>query len=92
MARENDNITLINVEQERELFSNGFSPNGSSECNMDNLEHVRVKQYIKKTEDTCETVTTDISAYREKNHKYSKFLANIIVLLALSNILWVVIY
>ena len=82
MAQENDNITLINVEQEMELFSNGFSPNGSSMCNMDNLEHVRVKQYIKKTDGACETVTTDISTYRGKNHKYSKFLANIIVLLS----------
>ena len=26
VAQDNDNITLINVEQERELFSNGFSP------------------------------------------------------------------
>ena len=82
MAHENDNITFIDVEREMELFSNGFSQNGSSECNMDNLEHVRVKQYIKKTDDACETVTTDISMYREKNHKYSKFLANIIVLLS----------
>ena len=82
MAQDNDNITLINVEQEMELFSNGFSPNGSSTCNMDNLKHVRVKQYIKKTDGACETVTTDISAYRGKNHKYSKFLANIIVLLS----------
>ena len=39
-----DNITFIDVEREIELFSNGFSQNGSSECNMDNLEHVRVKQ------------------------------------------------
>ena len=68
MAHEDDNITFIDVEQEMKLFSNGFSPNGSSECNMDNLEHVRVKQYIKKTDDACETVTTDISMYREKNH------------------------
>ena len=82
VAQDNDNITFINVEQEMELFSNGFSPNGSSECNIDNLEHVRVKQYIKKTDDACETVTTDISAYRGKNHKYSKFLANMIVLLS----------
>ena len=81
MAGDNDNIVLVNVEQEKELISNGFSPNGSSECNIDNLEHVRVKQYIKKTDDVCETVTADISAYREKNHKYSKFLGNIIVLL-----------
>ena len=82
MAHEDDNITFIDVEQEMKLFSNGFSPNGSSECNMDNLEHVRVKQYIKKTDDAYETVTSDISMYREKNHKYSKFLANIIVLLS----------
>ena len=82
MAHEDDNITFVNVEQEMELFSNGFSPNGSNECNIDNLKHTRVKQYIKKTDDACETVTTDISTYREKNHKYSKFLANIIVLLS----------
>ena len=82
MANENDNITFINVEQEMKLFSNGFSSNGSSECNMDNLEYVRVKQYIKKPDDACKTITTDISMYREKNHKYSKFLANIIVLLS----------
>ena len=82
MARDDDNIVLINVEQENELFSNGFAPNGSIDCNMDNLEHVRVKQYIKKTDDGCETDTADISLYREKNHKYSKFLANIIVLLS----------
>ena len=82
MAHEDDNITFINVEQEKELFSNDFSPNGSSNCNIDNLKHVNVKQYIKKTDDACETVTTDISLYREKNHKYSKFLANIIVLLS----------
>ena len=82
MARDDDNIVLINVEQENELFSNGFAPNGSIDCNMDNLEHVRVKQYIKKTDNGCETDTADISLYREKNHKYSKFLANIIVLLS----------
>ena len=82
MAHEDDNITFVNVEQEMELFSNDFSPNGSSEWNMDNLERVRVKQYVKKTDDACETVTTDISTYCEKNHKYSKFLANMIVLLS----------
>ena len=82
MARDDDNIVLINVEQENKLFSNGFAPNGSIDCNMDNLEHVRVKQYIKKTDNGCETDTADISLYRERNHKYSKFLANIIVLLS----------
>ena len=59
-------ITFINVEQEMELLSSDFSPNGSSVCNMDNMGYVRVKQYIKKMDGTCETVTTDISEHREK--------------------------
>ena len=82
MAREDDNITLINVEQENKLFSEGFNSNGSYKSNIDNLEHVRIKQYIKKEEESCITVTTDISNYLEENHKYSKYLANMIVLLA----------
>ena len=82
MAHEDDNITFIDVEREMELFSNGFSHNGSSERNMYNLEHVRVKQYIKKTDDSCEMVTIDILMYRKKYHMYSYFLFIIIVLLS----------
>lgn len=82
MAGDGDNITLINVEQENKLFSEGFNSNGSYKSNIDNLEHVRIKQYIKKEEESCITVKTDISNYREENHKYSKYLANMIVLLA----------
>ena len=52
-------LLLLMLNEKWNYFSNGFSQNGSSECNMDNLEHVRVKQYIKKTDDACETVTTD---------------------------------
>ena len=81
IACDDDVITLVNLEQEMELFADGFSSNGSIKCNIDNLEHVRVKQYIKKTDDGCETVTADITVYREKNHKYSKYLGNLIVLL-----------
>ena len=86
MTHEDDNTTFVNVEQEIELFSNGFLPNDSNECNMYNLEHVHVKQYIKKTDDACETVTTYISTYHEKNHKYSKFLANIVLLSSIKHI------
>ena len=41
-----------------------------------------MKQYIKKTKNGDESITTDISQHRLKNHKYSKYLANIIVLLS----------
>ena len=82
MACDDDSITLINVEQENDMLSDGFSSNGYSESKIDNLDHVRVKQYIKKTDDGCKTVTADISMYREENHKYSKYLSNMAVLLS----------
>lgn len=79
---DDNNITFFNVKQEKELFNNGFSPNGSSEIKIDNLKNDRVKQYIKKTKNGDESITTDISQHRLKNHKYSKYLAHIIVLLS----------
>ena len=41
-----------------------------------------MKQYIKKTKNGDESITTDISQHRLNNHKYSKYLANFIVLLS----------
>ena len=47
MAREDDKIILINVNQENSLYDAGFVRNGASKIHLDNLKHIHVQKYVK---------------------------------------------
>ena len=79
IARDDDKIILINVNQENNLFDDGFSCNGTYSIDLDNLSHVCVQKYVKEFDGNDVTATTDLEDFIDENCKYSNFLADLIV-------------
>ena len=79
MARDDDKIILINVNQENNLFDEEFVLNGTNKICLDNLNHVYVQKYVKEVESYDVTSTTDLDSFVDENCKFSNFLADLIV-------------
>ena len=79
IARDDDKIILINVNQENNLFDEEFVCNGSKSICLDNLNHVHVQKYIKEVDDFDVTATTNLDSFVDENCKFSNFLADLIV-------------
>ena len=48
---DDNKIILINVNQENNLFDDGFTRNGTKQIFLDNLSHIYVQKYVKKVDD-----------------------------------------
>ena len=79
IARDDDKIILINVNQENDLFDDEFVCNGTKSICLDNLNHVHVQKYIKEVDDFDVTATTNLDSFVDENCKFSNFLADLIV-------------
>ena len=79
IARDDDKIILINVNQENTLFDEGFVCNGTNRICLDNLNHVYVQKYIKEVNGYDVTATTNLDSFVDENCKFSNFLADLIV-------------
>ena len=79
IARDDDKIILINVNQENKLFEEEFVGNGTKKICLDNLNHVHVQKYIKKVNKKNVAVSTNLDSFVDENCKYSNFLADLIV-------------
>ena len=79
MARDDDKIILINVNQENNLFDEEFVLNGTNKICLDNLNHVYVQKYVKEVDSYDVTSTTDLDSFVDENCKFSNFLADLIV-------------
>ena len=79
LARDGDKIILINVNQENNLYDDGFVRNGTSDIHLDNLNHVHIQKYVKKIDGYDITATTNLDSFVDENCKFSNFLAELIV-------------
>ena len=79
IARDDDKIILINVNQENSLFDGGFKCNGTKSIELDNLSHIYVQKYVKKVNGKNITYKTNLEDFVDENCKYSNFLADLIV-------------
>lgn len=79
IARDDDKIILINVNQENQLFDDGFVRNGTKKICLDNLQHIYVQKYVKKEDNEIFTAVTNLDYLVDENCKYSNFLADLIV-------------
>ena len=79
LAREDDKIILINVNQENNLYDEGFVRNGASKINLDNLKHIHVQKYVKRYFNYEVTTITDLESFIDINCKYSNFMSDLIV-------------
>ena len=79
IARDDDKIILINVNQENTLFDEGFVCNGTRRICLDNLNHVHVQKYVKEVDGYDVTATTNLDSFVDENCKFSNFLADLIV-------------
>ena len=79
LARDDDKIILINVNQENDLFDDGFVCNGTIPICLDNLNHVYIQKYVKDVDDIIITATTNLDSFVDENCKFSNFLADLIV-------------
>ena len=79
IARDDDKIILINVNQENNLFDEEFVCNGTKRICLDNLNHVHVQKYVKEIESCNVTATTNLDSFIDENCKFSNFLADLIV-------------
>ena len=79
IARDDDKIILINVNQENNLFDEEFVCNGTKKICLDNLNHVHVQKYVKEIESCNVTATTNLDSFIDENCKFSNFLADLIV-------------
>ena len=79
IARDDDKIILINVNQENNLFDEEFVCNGTKKICLDNLNHVHVQKYVKAVENYDVTATTNLDSFVDENCKFSNFLADLIV-------------
>ena len=76
---DDDKIILINNNQEKNLFDEGFVCNGTIKICLDNLKHVYVQKYVKKVDGHDITTTTNLNSFVDENCKFSNFLADLIV-------------
>ena len=79
IACDDDKIILINVNQENDLFDEGFVCNGTKKICLDNLNHIYTQKYVKEVDGYDVTATTNLDSFVDENCKFSNFLADLIV-------------
>lgn len=79
IARDDDKIILINVNQKNNLIDREFVCNGTNSVCLDNLNHVHIQKYIKEVDGYDITATTNLDSFVDENCKFSNFLADLIV-------------
>ena len=79
IARDDDKIILVNVNQENKLFDEGFVCNGTKKICLDNLKHIYVQKYINMSDNKVISAITNLDSFVDENCKYSNFLADLIV-------------
>ena len=66
IACDDDKIVLINVNQENDLFDEGFVRNGTNGICLDNLNHIYVQKYVKEFDGYDVTATTNLNSFLMK--------------------------
>ena len=62
IAHDDDKIILINVNQENNLFDEGFVCNGTKRICLDNLNHIYIQKYVKEVDGYDVTTTTNLDS------------------------------